>query len=460
MSFGLNFPTLQSAYSGGALRPTQVVAEVYRRIAARGADYVWTHVLAESAAMQRAAALEARGPAGLPLYGLPFSVKDNIHVAGLPTSAACPDFSTFPAATATCVTRALAAGAILIGKNNMDQFATGLVGIRCPAGYCRNPFDERYIPGGSSSGSAVAVACGLVSFSLGSDTGGSGRVPAALNNIVGLKPSLGAISAAGLLYCNRSFDCVPVFALTCEDAWTVFRTLRGADPEDPYSREYTWNEAELPDGFRFAVPPAAELEFFGDDLARQQFASTVASLRAIGGEPCPLDYAAFRDAGQAVFGGAMLAERLLDYGEFIAAHPASVHPVVAAIIDGARRYSAQDAFRELHRLQDLRRRARAALAGIDALVVPTTGTIYTCAEVEADPVRLNANMGRYTYFVNPLDLCALAVPAGLRADGLPFGVCLVGPAGADARLWRIGMRFQAALGGSPGAPAPHALQAA
>jgi allophanate hydrolase len=451
MEPSLDFTSLRAAYASGQLRPAQVVAEVYRRIAARGEDHVWTCLLPEQAAMQCAAQIEARGAAALPLFGLPFSVKDNIHVEGLPTTAACPGFTRVATTTATCVKKALEAGAILIGKNNMDQFATGLVGIRSPAGYCRNPFDERYIPGGSSSGSAVAVAAGLVSFSLGSDTGGSGRVPAALNNIVGLKPTIGSVSTAGLLYCNRSFDCVPVFALTCDDAWEVFRALRGADAGDPFSRDLPGDEQPAPERFRFGAPAGSDLEFFGDANAQQQFEHALHVLCGIGGEPAELDYSPFREAGQAVFGGPMLAERLVDYGEFVAAHPAAVHPVVGAIIDSARHYTAVQAFQELHRLQALRRAARGALRGVEVLVVPTAGTIYRCDQVEADPVRLNANMGRYTYFVNPLDLCALAVPAGLRADGLPFGICLIGPAGDDAMLWQIGRRFHAATGGALGA---------
>jgi allophanate hydrolase len=254
-----------------------------------------------------------------------------------------------------------------------------------------------------------------------------------------------------MLYCNRSFDCVPVFALTSDDAWEVFRAIRGADPQDPFSRDMGWDEAAVTGRFRFATPAGADLDFFGDERARRQFELALLKLAEIGGEPAALDYSPFREAGQAVFGGPMLAERLVDYGDYVAAHPHSVHPVVAAIIDSARHYTAMEAFQELHRLQDLKRRARSALHAVDVLVVPTAGTLYRCSEVEADPVRLNANMGRYTYFVNPLDLCALAVPAGFRDDGLPFGICLIGAAGADAKLWQIGRRFQGAVGGSLGA---------
>lgn len=455
----LSVAALTRAYRSGALLPEDVVAEAYRRIASRGRDFVWTRLVPQPEAMARARALRHVPPASLPLYGIPFGVKDNIHVAGLPTSAACAAFDRPATQTATCVTRLIDAGAILIGKQNMDQFATGLVGIRSPEGFCRNPFDERYIPGGSSSGSAVAVAIGEVSFSLGSDTGGSGRVPAALNNIVGLKPTPGAVSTAGMLYCNRSFDCVPIFALTCEDAWSVFRELRGRDGRDPYSRDDLPVEepAESLTPFRFGTPRGTDLDFFGDALARRQFDQALALLQRIGGRATDIDYAPFREAGDCVFGGALLAERLVDYGPALDECPEAIHPAVRTTIETARRYSAVDAFKEMYRLQELRRRAEAAFASLGehgVLVVPTAGTVYRCADVLADPIALNRNMGRYTYFVNPLGLCALAVPAGLRPDGLPFGVSLIAPPGADARLQAIGRAFARLLELPPGVPRP------
>lgn len=450
----LSIASLAKAYREGRLDPVKVVAEVYRRIEARGRDHVWTRLVPRDEALARARALEALPPGSLPLYGIPFGVKDNIHVAGLPTTAACAALDQPAAETATLVSLLLAAGAILIGKQNLDQFATGLVGIRSPMGYCRNPFDERYIPGGSSSGSAVAVAAGLVSFSIGSDTGGSGRVPAALNNIVGLKPTPGAISSAGVLHCNRTFDVMPVFASTCDDAWTVYRQLRVEDDRDPYSRPMPQEEppsAEAP--FTFAVPAGEDLTFFGDAQAESLFAAALERLSQIGGQRVPVDYSPFREAGNSVFGGAMLAERLVEFGPVVTARPETIHPAVRQIVEGARRFSAVEAFTEQYRLATLRKKAASALSALGPagiLVVPTTGTIYRCDEVEADPIAKNANMGRYTYFVNPLGLAALAIPAGIRGSGLPFGICLIGPGGSDARLLGIGRRFERALGLAPG----------
>jgi allophanate hydrolase len=457
-SRSLEIPALQDAYASGALRPTEVVAEVYRRISARGNDHVWMSLVDPQTALDRARRLEQRGAAGLPLYGIPFSVKDNIHVAGMRTTAGCPTFGSIASRSATAVTRAEQAGAILIGKNNMDHFATGLVGVRTLTGYCRNSFDPDYIPGGSSSGSGVAVASGLVSFSLGSDTGGSGRVPAAHNNIVGLKPTPGAVSSAGMLYCNRTFDCMPVFALTCGDAWKVFEVIRGPDDADPYShRSFEWKDAPAAETFTFSMPSGGDLTFFGDARAEQAFSRAVRILESCGGRQIDIDYAPFREATAAVFGGPMLAERLVDYGHFIADHAAAVHPVVVSLIDSARRFSAEQVFESLYRLQELRVAAANALQGVDALIVPTAATIYRCDEVEDDPVKLNHHMGRYTYFVNPLDLSALAVPAGMRTDGLPFGISFIGPAGSDLGLRRLGERFSDAVGGTLGAGgwAPH-----
>lgn len=439
LPFSLDIAWLQGAYRSGVLTPSAVVRAVYARIAARGDDHVWTFLRPQADVLEEAKRLEASAPAGKPLYGLPFSVKDNIHVAALPTTAGCPAFTRMAVATAPAVAQAAEAGALLIGKNTLDQFATGLVGIRSPAGYCRNTFDERYIPGGSSSGSGVAVAAGLVSFALGSDTGGSGRVPAALNNIVGLKPSVGLVSNEGMVYCNRSFDCMPVFALTCDDAWRVLRCIR--DKKRPMP-----DVSPCGSTFAFAVPRADQLEFFGDALAEQAFARAIGLLQNLGGKARRLDFTAFLQAGRMVFDDALIAERYAEYGEFVEHHPDDVLPVTQAIITKARGYSAVDAYRALYRLDALRRQASIALADADCLVVPTTGTIYRCDEVEADPIALNTNMGYYTYFVNPLDLCAIAVPAGFRDDGLPHGVSLIARAGEDATLVDLARRLQAKAG--------------
>lgn len=436
-TLSLDFPSLRAAYADGSLTPVALVHEIYRRIASRGDDHVWLYLLPLEDALQRAQALEARHAQGeaLPLYGLPYGVKDNIDVAGWPTTAGCSAFRYVASHSATVVERLDAAGALLIGKQNLDQFATGLVGIRNPAGFCRNPFSDAHVPGGSSSGSAVAVAVGLVAFSIGSDTGGSGRVPAACNNIVGLKPTPGLVSTHGFIYCNRSFDVAPVFALTVDDAYDVLGVLVGHDPRDTQSSDAPLLEAPpVAPTFTFGLPPQEQLEFFGDDQAQRQFERAVQHLIALGGTAQTIDLAPFLEAGSLVFDSALVAERWLRYGAVATQHPEAVHPAVLASLRKAQDYSAADAFATTYRLAALRQQAQAAIAAVDFLVLPTCGTLPRWADVEADPQRLNTRMGRYTYFGNPLHLSAISVPAGLRDDGLPFGVSLIGAPRAELHL--------------------------
>jgi allophanate hydrolase len=456
-ALSLHFDALRAAYANG-VSPVEVIREIYRRRAQRDGDHVWTHVVPADDALRDARRVADLGAAGasLPLYGIPFGVKDNIDVEGLPTSAGCAAFTYIAQRTAAVVERLQAAGAILIGKQNMDQFATGLVGIRSPAGYCRNPFDERYIPGGSSSGSAVAVSTGQVAFSIGSDTGGSGRVPAALNNIVGLKPTPGLVSTHGFLYCNRSFDVAPVFALTTDDAFTVLDVLRGFDERDCYSVPVpAITVGSVPHRFRFGVPTAKHLDFFDDPLAQAQFDQAITHLRELGGEPVEIDFAPFLETGRLVFNSPFIAERWVTYGAIADSDAPDVHPAVRQAIQASRQYSAADTFTALYRLEELKRLAYAQLEAVDLLAVPTAGTIYRCDEVEADPVALNANLGYYTYFANPLRLCAISVPAGLRPDGLPFGVSLLGKPFEDQRLAAYARRLHAAIGGRLGATTHH-----
>jgi len=333
----------------------------------------------------------------------------------------------------------LDAGAIALGKTNLDQFATGLVGTRSPYGACTNAFDPRYVPGGSSSGSGIAVAAGLASFALGTDTAGSGRVPAAFNNIVGLKPTRGALSARGAVPACRSLDCVSVFALTTEDAAAVLRIARGFDPLDPWSRH--GGAAALPDalaGCRIGVPRAAELEFFGNREAERLFGAAIAALERLGARRVEIDLAPFLEAARLLYGGPWVAERYLAIRELFERRPEALFPVTREIVAGAAKYSAADAFAAAYRLQALRRAVEPVWREIDLLVTPTAGTIYTIEQVNADPIRLNANLGTYTNFMNLLDLAAIAVPAGFQADGLPFGVTLAAPAFADEGLCRLG----------------------
>jgi allophanate hydrolase len=456
----LDLASLRSGYASGRLRPSQVVAGVLQRIEARGDDKVWIHRPPRAALEARAAELERRGPQGLPLYGIPFAAKDNIDVAGHPTTAACPEFSYVPEQTAEVVERLLAAGAILVGKTNLDQFATGLVGVRSPYGVPGNAFDARYVPGGSSSGSAVAVAAGLASFSLGTDTAGSGRVPAAFNNLVGLKPTRGLLSVRGVVPACLSLDCVSIFALTAPDAAAVLRCARGYDAADPFSRREAGPARALPRSFagcRFGVPRADQLEFFGNDDAQRLFARFAENLAGMGGEPVTVDLEPFLEAARLLYEGPWVAERYVAIREFIERQPQALHPVTAAIINGATRYSAIDAFTAYYRLRALQRKTAPVWDAIDILVTPTAGTIYRIDEIEADPVRLNSNLGRYTNFLNLLDLAAIAVPAGFQRNGLPFGATLIAPAFADEALCALGEAAQRACVdtmGATGLPLP------
>jgi allophanate hydrolase len=380
-----------------------------------------------------------------PLFGIPFAVKDNIDVALMPTTAGCPAFAYTPTATAPVVARLVEAGAVLVGKTNLDQFATGLVGTRSPYGVPRNPIDARLIPGGSSSGSAVAVAAGLAGFALGTDTAGSGRVPAACNNIVGLKPSRGRLSTRGIVPACRSLDCVSVFAATVRDAAAVFAVIDRFDPGDPFSRRPQAGAPASFDGrFRFGVPREGDLEFFGDAEARHLFGAAVRRLENAGGTRVGIGFAPFRETGQLLYGGPWIAERLHAAAAVLARDPEGVLPLTRSILEGGRSYSALDAFRSQYRLMELRRTVDDIFATIDCLLLPTVGTVYKVAAVAAEPLRLNANLGFYTDFANLLDLAVLALPAGWRDGRLPFGISLLAPAFSDHALIELGSRLEAA----------------
>jgi allophanate hydrolase len=454
----LDFAALAAAYAGG-VTPVQIIREVYARIRARGEDHVWITLRPEADVLAEAAALAARRSGGekLPLYGLPFAAKDNIDVAGLPTTAGCPAYAYTPSADAEVIRRLRAAGALVIGKTNLDQFATGLVGVRSPYGAPSSVFNKNYISGGSSSGSAVATAAGLVSFALGTDTAGSGRVPAAFNNLVGWKPTKGLLSTTGLVPACRSLDCISVFALTCADAAKVAEVVSAFDPADPYSRptEERGRVRENADlsAFRFGVPRPDQLEFFGDREAAALYAASVARLRSLGGVAVEIDYAPFRDTADLLYSGPWVAERLAAITPFAQEHPEALHPVTAGIITAASRFSGVDTFRSFYKLEELRRDAAPIWDRIDVLLLPTTPTIYTHADLATEPVLNNTRLGTYTNFVNLLDLCGVAVPAGFRADGLPLGVTLLSPAFTDAAVLALGARLHAALGGKLGGTA-------
>ena len=421
---------------------SEKVAELYGRLQSEPLNPVWISIVPKDAALARAREIE-RHPE-LPLAGTTFAVKDNFDVADMTTTAGCPAYGYKPENTATVVRRLQEAGALLIGKTNMDQFATGLVGTRSPYGACSSVFDSRYISGGSSSGSAVAVARKLVTFSLGTDTAGSGRVPAAFNGLIGLKPTRGLLSTHGVVPACRTLDCVSIFAETCLDAHSVWRVARGLDRSDPFSRNPRAGEGAAPwlySDFRFGVPSPDQLEFFGDDHAAELYQAAVEKLQQLGGEKVEIDFSPFRQAARLLYGGAWVAERLAAIKDFFASHSAEMDPVVREIIGGASKITAADAFQGEYRLRELCIEARRQWREIDVLVLPTTGTIYTHEQIAADRIRLNTNLGYYTNFVNLMDLAAVAAPAGLRPNGLPFGISFIGPAFTDEALLALAHRY-------------------
>lgn len=390
-----------------------------------------------------------------PLAGLRFAVKDNIDLVGVPTTAACPAFAQTPTAHAQAVQRLLDAGASMLGKTNLDQFACGLNGTRSPYGAVPNSFDARYVSGGSSSGSAYVVATGQVDFALGTDTAGSGRVPAGLNNIVGIKPSRGLVSARGVVPAAQSVDCVSIFARTVDVAARVLQAAMGFDAEDPYSRDLTLTTQPLPRSFRFGIP--STLRFFGDALSEDAFARAVEQMRELGGTPVEIDYAPLAEAAALLYDSALVAERYAAVRGFFDDHEAEVIEPVRGIIAQGRRYSAADYVDARVKLQALGQRAAAIWNDIDVLMVPTAPTHYTIEAMQADPVALNRNLGEYTNFVNLLDYAAISVPSSIRGDGLPFGITLIGRCGSDFQLAELGQRFHHATGlplGATGEPMP------
>jgi allophanate hydrolase len=434
-----------AAHRAGAMTPADTVTRCYARIRAHADPAIFITLRDEQDALAEASALAARGR-NLPLYGIPVAIKDNIDVAGLPTTAACPAFAYQPKQDATVVARLRAAGAIVVGKTNLDQFATGLVGVRSPYGVPRNTLDPALIPGGSSSGSAVAVAAGLVPLALGTDTAGSGRVPAMLNNIVGLKPSLGLVSTFGVVPACRTLDCISVFCLTTDDAWAALAVMAGPDANDAYSRRRPLGAlGALPPAIRIGVPRPGERVFFGDARAAQAFAAALDRLARLGGALVEIDIEPFYETARLLYEGPWVAERYAAAEALIASAPESLHPVTREIILGGARPSAVAAFKAFYRLEELRRAAERVFEGIDLLALPTAPTVYTVEQVLADPIQLNSRLGTYTNFVNLLDLCGLAVPAAL--DGKrPFGITLLAPGGRDALLASIGRAFHADTG--------------
>jgi allophanate hydrolase len=445
-----------AVHRAGRVTPEETVERSYARTKAHADPAVFIMLREEADARAEARALAGRGD--LPLHGIPVAVKDNIDVKGLATTAACPAFRYEAGSDAGAVARLRQAGAIVIGKANLDQFATGLVGVRSPYGTPRNLFDPKLIPGGSSSGSAVAVAAGLVPLALGTDTAGSGRVPAAFNNIVGLKPSLGLISTAGVVPACRTLDCVSVFALTVDDAFAALRVMAGHDPADPFSQTRPLGGiGAMPPALRLGVPLAGQRVFFGDRLSAAAYEEAIARMARLGATIIDVDLEPFYETARLLYDGPWVAERYITARSLIASAHESMHPVTRGIILGGSRPTAVDAFAAFYKLKELQRVREHVFRTIDALLLPTMPTVYTVEQVKANPVELNSRLGTYTNFVNLLDLCGLALPASMRSDGAPFGVTLLAPAGHDAMLASIGRVFHADTGlplGALGVPHP------
>jgi allophanate hydrolase len=415
------------------------ILDTFRRIRERGADGVWISLLPVEEAVSQAERVESDARQ-LPLRGRTFAIKDNIDLAGLPTTAACPAFAYMPKRSATVVQRLIDAGAVPIGKTNLDQFATGLNGTRSPYGFPRNFYNSAYISGGSSSGSAIAVAAGLVDFALATDTAGSGRVPAAFNNLVGFKPTRGSWSASGLVPACRTLDCITVLARTVQDANQVDKVARSFDPKDPYSRVPA--DFQPPQLFRIGVLPPEEREFFGDEEYGQLYDNAVQQAASAGWVVHEFDYRPFRETADLLYQGPWVAERYSAAKSVVETNPDALHSVVRSIILSARKFSAIDAFEAQYRLAELARESEKTWQSVDALLLPSAGTIYTIKQVLAAPIELNSNLGRYTNFMNLLDLCGIAIPAGFRSDRIPFGVTFFAKAWADPLLFELARAFE------------------
>ena len=454
----LTIEHLQRCYKDRTLTPENLIHKLIQ-ICREDQKNVWIRLLTEDEIAPFLKNLEGETPETLPLFGIPFAIKDNIDLAGIPTTAGCPEYTYTPEKSAFVVEQLINAGAIPMGKTNMDQFATGLVGTRSPYGACRNSFHPDYISGGSSSGSAVALASGMCSFSLGTDTAGSGRVPAAFNNILGVKPSKGLLSTQGVVPACRSLDCVSIFALCAQDAETIFQTAAVFDPADPFSRKVpaTPKQPFNQSNFTFGVPAAKNLNFFGNRAYEQYFNKSIDMLTDMGGACIEIDFSPFLDAAQLLYEGPWVAERTLAVGNFLLENPNAGVPVTRQIICDGKPWTAEAVFSCLYKLQALKQKTDAVLDTVDFLVTPTAGTCYTINAVNADPVRLNSNLGYYTNYMNLLDYCSLAVPTAMT-ETVPFGVTLVGQTFEDLRLLQAGAFLHAQttlpMGCGPDAPPP------
>jgi allophanate hydrolase len=452
----MDIQSLSQALINHNLTPTQLVKTIFARLRKTQDHHIWVSHFNEEDCLKRASYLESLSATERkkkPLWAIAFAVKDNIDVEGLPTTAGCPAYTYHPQSNARVVTLLLEAGAICIGKTNLDQFATGLVGVRSPYGIVRNPFNETYCSGGSSSGSAVAVALGLVSFSLGSDTAGSGRVPASFNNIIGLKPTRGLLSTQGLVPACRSLDCLSIFALTIDDAMTVLRYSEGFDTSDSFSRKRKILPLSPRKPVTFAVPENLDETFFADQESLSLYQEAIKKAESLGWTKIYYDYSPFQECAALLYEGPWISERSSAVGDFIKKNPKEVMPITAKIIENGYSKSAIDYFKASYRLQEIIKKTKSLWEKTDVLMLPTTGTIYTISDIESDPITTNSHLGLHTNFTNLLDLSAIAIPFSFRKNAVPFGITLMAPAFSESILSILGAEFHQAtdlpLGATP-----------
>ena len=438
-SLSLDVTSLQNYYRNGG-SPVELFNFIYDRIVEDNKTFpsIWIHLQSREEALESIKYLQGVNPHDLPLYGIPFSVKDNIDVDGMPTTAACSAYKFYPEASANVVARLQDAGAICIGKTNLDQFATGLNGTRSPYGPCISPFNPQYISGGSSSGSAVSVALHQVSFSIGTDTGGSGRIPASLNNVVGLKPTVGSLSSRGLVPCCPSIDCPSVFALSISDASLVASAMFSNDSLDPSLREDVGRARFSPDSHssikKVFVPNDKLLNFFGNHQGENMYRNFLLNLNNSDLEVVAFDFEPFLEAGKLLFDGPFLADRYASIGLFLEENQNDVLDSTFNIVSQSKRWSAHDVFAALEQVKELKAYARHLLGSDGIFAFPTVAPLYTITQLLDDPIALNTNIGYYSYFANVLDLSALSVPLDFHENGMPFGITLMGRAFADAAL--------------------------
>ncbi|MBD8495068.1 allophanate hydrolase [Pseudomonas syringae] len=448
MNDNLQLDVLRARYLSGECSPRTLILTLRERAEALNPEFrMFIHLLSVQELEPYLAALEAADPDTLPLYGVPFAIKDNIDLAGIPTTAACPAYGYTPAHSATLVRKLIDLGAVPLGKTNLDQFATGLNGTRSPYGACRNSVLAAYPSGGSSAGSPLTVALGLTSFALGTDTAGSGRVPAALNNLVGLKASKGLFSTAGVVPACRTLDCVTTFTATAHEASKLLALTAALDSEDAYSRANpAWNSATAfgdVQPFTFGVPRQEDLQFFGCSEGPVLFAAAVERLQALGGRAVTLDLSPFLEAARLLYEGPWVAERYSVVGELARTQPEAVLPVIHAVLAKGSEVSGVDTFRAQYRLQALKAECDRLMVGLDCVLTPTIGRPVTLAELAEEPVLRNSELGYYTNFMNLLDYAAVAVPSATMANGLPWGVTLFGRVFTDQYLLSLGHAFQA-----------------